>query len=71
MAKMKKVKWLVSVDSLQYKSVISELKRLKCEVHSELETIHVIVIYANEKDILKFKKINGILAIEREGQVSI
>ncbi len=68
---MKKVNWLISADSMQYKSVISELKRLKCEILSELETVHVIVIKANEKDIEKFKKIKGILAIEKEGQVSI
>ena len=68
---MKKAKWLISADSVQYKSVLLRLKRFNCEIVSELDVVHVIVIKANEKEVLKYRNIMGILSIEKEGQVSI
>jgi|GWRWMinimDraft_6_1066014.scaffolds.fasta_scaffold33856_2 hypothetical protein len=68
---MKKTNWIVSIELSEFKRVCLELKKLKCEIYSELDTIGVVLIKASVSEVTVLKKMKGILAVEPEREVSI
>lgn len=68
---MKKTNWIVSIELSEFKRVCLELKKQKCEIDSELDTIGVVLIKPSISEVTVLKKIKGILAIEPERKVFI
>jgi len=66
-----KTKWLISVKNDAMDSVAKELKKIGVKDVEALDSIGVIVIVPGNHKIADIKKIEGVLSVEEERDVSI
>ncbi|NII81611.1 hypothetical protein H9N25_03465 [Pedobacter riviphilus] len=66
-----KTKWLISVKNDAMDSVAKELKEIGVKDVEALDSIGVIVIVPGNHKIADIKKIEGVLSVEEERDVSI
>ncbi|MBB6239381.1 nitrate reductase NapAB chaperone NapD [Pedobacter sp. AK013] len=66
-----KTKWLISVKDDAMDAVSAELRALKIDNLEKLDSIGVIVIVPGDHKIADIKKIDGVLNVEEERDVSI
>lgn len=66
-----KTKWLISVKDGTIDLVISELKKLGIKDAEALNSIGVILMVPGDQKITDIKKIDGVLSVEEERDVSI
>ena len=64
-------KWLISVKDDAMDAVADELKQMKIDSLEKLDSIGVIVIVPGDHKITDIKKIDGVLNVEEERDVSI
>ena len=66
-----KTKWLISVKDNTMDLVVKELKEIGVKDIEALDSIGVIVIVPGNHKIADIKKIDGILSVEEERDISI
>jgi len=66
-----KTKWLISVKENAMDSVAKELKEIGVKDVEALDSIGVIVIVPGNHKIADIKKIEGVLSVEEERDISI
>jgi len=66
-----KTKWLISVKDDAMDAVEDELKEMKINNLEKLDSIGVIVIVPGDHKIADIKKIDGVLNVEEERDISI
>ncbi|MDQ0967332.1 nitrate reductase NapAB chaperone NapD [Flavobacterium sp. W4I14] len=66
-----KTKWLISVKDNTMDSVAKELKEIGVKDVEALDSIGVIVIVPGNHKIADIKKIEGVLSVEEERDISI
>ncbi|WP_426328269.1 hypothetical protein [Pedobacter sp. R-06] len=66
-----KTKWLISVKDTAMDSVAKELKKIGVKDVEALDSIGVIVIVPGNHKIADIKKIEGVLSVEEERDISI
>ena len=66
-----KTKWLISVKDTSMDSVAKELKKIGVKDVEALDSIGVIVIVPGNHKIADIKKIEGVLSVEEERDISI
>nr|WP_276902153.1 hypothetical protein [Pedobacter kyonggii] len=66
-----KTKWLISVKDSAMDSVAKELKEIGVKDVEALDSIGVIVIVPGNHKIADIKKIDGVLSVEEERDISI
>jgi hypothetical protein len=66
-----KTKWLISVQDGTLKQVINELGKIGIKDVEALDSIGVIVIVPGNHKIADIKKIDGVLSVEEERDISI
>ena len=66
-----KTKWLISVQDGALKQVLKELGKKGIADVEALDAIGVIVIAPGEHKIADIKKIDGVLSVEEERDISI
>lgn len=66
-----KTKWLISVKDNAMDSVAKELKEIGVKDVEALDSIGVIVIVPGNHKIADIKKIEGVLSVEEERDISI
>lgn len=66
-----KTKWLISVKDKAMDSVAKELKEIGVKDVEALDSIGVIVIVPGNHKIADIKKIDGVLSVEEERDISI
>ncbi|TBO43862.1 hypothetical protein [Pedobacter kyonggii] len=66
-----KTKWLISVKDSAMDSVAKELKEIGVKDVETLDSIGVIVIVPGNHKIADIKKIDGVLSVEEERDISI
>jgi hypothetical protein len=66
-----KTKWLISVQDGTLKQVINELGKIGIKDAEALDSIGVIVIVPGNHKIADIKKIDGVLSVEEERDISI
>ncbi|KRT16070.1 hypothetical protein ASU31_11255 [Pedobacter ginsenosidimutans] len=66
-----KTKWLISVKDNAMDSVAKELKEIGVKDVEALDSIGVIVIVPGNHKIADIKKIDGVLSVEEERDISI
>ncbi|WP_406825888.1 hypothetical protein [Pedobacter sp. KACC 23697] len=64
-------KWLISVKDDAMDAVAAQLKQMKIDNLEKLDSIGVIVIVPGNHKIADIKKIDGVLNVEEERDVSI
>lgn len=64
-------KWLISVKDDAMDTVAAQLKQMKIDNLEKLDSIGVIVIVPGNHKIADIKKIDGVLNVEEERDVSI
>ncbi|CAH0155442.1 hypothetical protein SRABI27_00641 [Pedobacter sp. Bi27] len=66
-----KTKWLISVKDNTMDLVVKELKKIGVNDIEALDSIGVIVIVPGNHKIADIKKIDGVLSVEEERDISI
>ncbi|WP_029275401.1 hypothetical protein [Pedobacter borealis] len=66
-----KTKWLISVKDNTMDLVVKELKEIGVKDIEALDSIGVIVIVPGNHKIADIKKIDGVLSVEEERDISI
>ena len=66
-----KTKWLISVKDNTMDLVVKELKEIGVKDIEALDSIGVIVIVPGNHKITDIKKIDGVLSVEEERDISI
>lgn len=66
-----KTKWLISVKDDAIDAVAGELKKINITNIEKLDAIGVIVITPGDHKITDIKKIDGVLNVEEERDISI
>jgi nitrate reductase NapAB chaperone NapD len=66
-----KTKWLISVKDNTMDLVVKELKEIGVKNIEALDSIGVIVIVPGNHKIADIKKIDGVLSVEEERDISI
>jgi hypothetical protein len=66
-----KTKWLISVKDGAISQVLNELGKIDIKDTEALDTIGVIVIVPGDHKIADIKKIDGVLSVEEERDISI
>jgi hypothetical protein len=66
-----KTKWLISVKDNTMDLVVKELKEIGVNDIEALDSIGVIVIVPGNHKIADIKKIDGVLSVEEERDISI
>lgn len=66
-----KTKWLISVKDDAMDAVEDELKEMKINNLEKLDSIGVIIIVPGDHKIADIKKIDGVLNVEEERDISI
>ena len=66
-----KTKWLISVKDNTMDLVVEELKEIGIKDIEALDSIGVIVIVPGNHKIADIKKIDGVLSVEEERDISI
>ena len=66
-----KTKWLISVKDNTMDLVVKELKEIGVKDIEALDSIGVIVIVPGNHKIADIKKLDGVLSVEEERDISI
>lgn len=66
-----KTKWLISVKDNTMDLVVKELKEIGVKDIEALDSIGVIVIVPGNHKLADIKKIDGVLSVEEERDISI
>jgi hypothetical protein len=66
-----KTKWLISVQDGTINQVVNELGKIGIKDAEALDSIGVIVIVPRDHKIADIKKIDGVLSVEEERDISI
>lgn len=66
-----KTKWLISVQDGAMDAVVSKLKQTGIQEVEILDSIGVILIVPDNHKIADIKKIDGVLSVEEERDISI
>ncbi|MBT2564471.1 hypothetical protein J7E50_06595 [Pedobacter sp. ISL-68] len=66
-----KTKWLISVQDGTINQVVNELSKIGIKDTEALDSIGVIVIVPGNHKIADIKKIEGVLSVEEERDISI
>lgn len=66
-----KTKWLISVKDNTIDLVVKELKEIGVKDIEALDSIGVIVIVPGNHKLADIKKIDGVLSVEEERDISI
>ena len=66
-----KTKWLISVKDNTMDLVVKELKEIGVKDVEALDSIGVIVIVPDNHKITDIKKIDGVLSVQEERDISI
>lgn len=66
-----KTKWLISVQDGAMDAVVSKLKQTGIQEVEILDSIGVVLIVPDNHKIADIKKIDGVLSVEEERDISI
>lgn len=66
-----KSNWIIKTDEVNFNKVLELLKKRKIKINTEMNLISVLSVNTTEAIAKKLKKLDGVIAVEKEGVVNI